>query len=239
MIINQILMNILLQVIETGTSSPVSETTSNQSFDTLSLLALLMKGGPIMVPIAILSIIAIYIFIERYLAIRKAAREESNFMNQIRDYIYDGKIDAAKALCRSTENPVARMIDKGIARIGKSVRDIETSVENVGKLEIYKLEKNLATLATIAGAAPMIGFLGTVSGMIKAFYNMSKAGNNIDITLLAGGIYEAMVTTLAGLAVGIIAYIGYNMLVAMVEKVVYKMEARTIEFLDLLQEPAK
>ena len=231
-------MSILLQI--QSVSGPDSLVQAAESgVEKLSLLELMLKGGPVMIPIAILSVIAIYIFIERYLAIRKAAREEKNFMNQIRDFVYSGNIDAAKALCRNSESPIAKMIDKGLSRIGKSLRDIGTSVENVGKLEIYSLEKNLATLATIAGAAPMIGFLGTVTGMIRAFYNMSKAGNNIDVGLLSGGIYEAMVTTMAGLAVGIVAYLGYNILVAMVEKVVYKMEARSLEFIDLLQEPAK
>lgn len=231
-------MSLLLQIQSvSGPDSLVQ--TAETGVEKLSLLELMLKGGPVMIPIAILSVIAIYIFIERYLAIRKAAREEKNFMNQIRDFVYSGNIDAAKALCRNSESPIAKMIDKGLSRIGKSLRDIGTSVENVGKLEIYSLEKNLATLATIAGAAPMIGFLGTVTGMIRAFYNMSKAGNNIDVGLLSGGIYEAMVTTMAGLAVGIVAYLGYNILVAMVEKVVYKMEARSLEFIDLLQEPAK
>jgi len=205
---------------------------------TLSIWELMQKGGVIMIPLIILSVIAIYIFIERYFAIRKAAGEEINFMNNIKDFIHENKIDAAKELCKHNESPIARMIEKGIARIGRPLRDIEASIENVGKLEIYKLEKSLATLATIAGAAPMLGFLGTVIGMIRAFYNMSMAGNNIDVSVLSGGIYEAMVTTVTGLAVGIIAYIGYNILVANVEKVIYKMEARTIEFLDVLQEPA-
>ena len=231
-------MSLLLQIQSVSGPDSLAQT-ADAGVEKLSLLELMLKGGPVMIPIVILSIVAIYIFIERYMAIRKAAREEKNFMNQIRDFVYSGNIEAAKALCRNTESPIARMIDKGLTRIGKSLRDIGTSVENVGKLEIYSLEKNLATLATIAGAAPMIGFLGTVTGMIRAFYNMSKAGNNIDVGLLSGGIYEAMVTTMAGLAVGIVAYLGYNILVAMVEKVVYKMEARSLEFIDLLQEPAK
>jgi biopolymer transport protein ExbB len=231
-------MSILLQIQSISGSDTLVQS-AEAGVEKLSLLELMLKGGPVMIPIAILSIVAVYIFIERYMAIRKAAREEKNFMNQIRDFVYGGNIDAAKALCRNTDSPIARMIDKGLSRIGKSLRDIGTSVENVGKLEIYSLEKNLATMATIAGAAPMIGFLGTVTGMIRAFYNMSRAGNNIDVGLLSGGIYEAMVTTMAGLAVGIVAYLGYNILVAMVEKVVYKMEARSLEFIDLLQEPAK
>lgn len=233
-------MSILLQITQTGIPvDSVTAAAAAPSVDKLSLLEMAMKGGLIMIPIAVLSVMAVYIFIERYLAIKKANKEETNFMNNIRDFIHGGNIEAARSLAKNTDSPIARMIEKGVSRIGKPLKDINASVENVAKLELYKLEKNLATLATIAGAAPMIGFLGTVTGMIRAFYNMSKAGNNIDISLLSGGIYEAMVTTVAGLIVGIIAYIAYNMLVAMVEKVVYKMEARSIEFIDLLQEPAK
>ncbi len=232
-------MSILLQITQTGIPVDSLSPAAAPTVEKLSLLEMTMKGGLIMIPIAVLSVMAVYIFIERYLAIKKASKEENNFMNNIRDFIHNGNIDAARSLAKNTDSPIARMIEKGVSRIGKPLKDINTSVENVAKLELYKLETNLATLATIAGAAPMIGFLGTVTGMIRAFYNMSKAGNNIDISLLSGGIYEAMVTTVAGLIVGIIAYIAYNMLVAMVEKVVYKMEARSIEFIDLLQEPAK
>ena len=205
----------------------------------LSLWELTLQGGPVMIPIAILSVIAVYIFIERYLAIKKASKEDENFMNKIRDFIYESKLDAAKALCSSNQSPIARMIEKGISRIGKPLRDIGTAIETVGKLEVYKLESNLATLATIAGAAPMLGFLGTVTGMILTFHEMYISGNNVEISQLSGGIMQAMVTTVAGLIVGIVAYIGYNMLVARVEKVINKMEARTVEFLDLLDEPVK
>ncbi len=205
----------------------------------LSLWELSKTGGIVMIVIVILSVIALYIFIERFLTIKKAAREDLNFMNNIRDFIHDGKIDAALSLCKSKDSPIARMIEKGVTRIGKPLRDIGTAIETVGKLELYKLESNLAALATIAGAAPMLGFLGTVIGMIKAFHAMYISGNNIEISQLAGGIMQAMVTTVAGLIVGIIAYVGYNMLVARVENVVYKMEARTTEFLDLLEEPVK
>jgi len=186
-----------------------------------------------------LSAIAMYIFFERYYAIRKAAKKDSNFMNRIRDYIHDGKIDSAVALCESNDTPVSRMISKGIKRIGRPLNDVNAAIENIGNLEVSKLEKNLPTLATVAGAAPMIGFLGTVMGMIQAFYDMSNAGNNIDISLLSNGIYTAMVTTVAGLIVGIIAYFAYNILVAKVEKVVFNMEATTTEFMDLLNEPIK
>jgi biopolymer transport protein ExbB len=205
----------------------------------LPLWDLALKGGWLMIPIAALSVMAVYIFVERYFAIRKAAQTDENFMNRIKDYIHDGKIDSALALCQSTDSPIARMIEKGIQRIGRPLNDINTAIENVGRLEIARLEKGLPALATAAGGAPMIGFLGTVTGMVKAFYNMSALGNSIDITALSSGIYEAMVTTVAGLLVGIIAYFAYNILVASVEKVVNGLETHTSEFMDLLNEPAK
>ena len=205
----------------------------------MPLWDLALKGGWIMIPIALLSVIAVYIFVERYFAIRKAAKTDENFMNRIKDYIHDGKIDSALALCDSTDSPIARMIEKGIQRIGRPLNDINTAIENVGRLEIFKLERGLPALATAAGGAPMLGFLGTVTGMVKAFYDMSMAGSNIDIGILSSGIYEAMVTTVAGLLVGIIAYFAYNILVASVEKVVNDLEAHTTEFMDLLNEPVK
>lgn len=204
---------------------------------TLSFWDLTLKGGWIMIPLAILWIIAVYLFIERYWAIKKASREDINFMNRIKEYIYEDKVESAIALCQAQNTPVARMIEKGIQRIGKPLSDVNAAVENVGNLEISKLEGGLPALATIAGGAPMIGFLGTVIGMIRAFYDMSMAGNNIDVGLLSNGIYTAMVTTVAGLIVGIAAYFGYNILVAKVEKVVFTMEANTTEFMDLLNEP--
>ncbi len=205
----------------------------------LNILSLTLKGGYFMIPLVVLSVIAVYIFIERYQKIRKARKEDPAFMNQLRDHVVSGNIHSAQDLCNNTDHPLARMLSKGVLRIGRPLKDIEASVENVGKIEIGKLETNLSALATIAGAAPMIGFLGTVTGMIKAFYNMSKAGNNIDPALLSGGIYEAMVTTAAGLIVGIMAYIGYNVLVSMIEKVIHNLETRSMEFFDLLQEPSK
>ena len=207
--------------------------------DTMSILQLFIDGGLyIMVPLLIFNILAVYIFVERYLAIQKASKNDSTFMNNIKDFIHDGKIDAAKALCRSTDAPSARMIEKGISRIGKPLTDISAAIENVGKLEIYKLEKTLAILATIAGAAPMIGFLGTVIGMIFTFHEMKISGNGVEISQLSGGIMQAMITTVAGLIVGIMAYVFYNFLVSKVEKVVYKLEVTSVEFMDLLQEPA-
>jgi biopolymer transport protein ExbB len=204
----------------------------------MSYWELAMKGGWVMVPIILLSVIAVYIFFERFFAIKKAAQIDTNFMNRIRDYIHDGKVENARTLCQSYDNPTARMIEKGVQRIGRPLEDINGAIENTGKLEIYKLEKGLPTLATVAGGAPMIGFLGTVMGMIRAFYDMSMAGNNVDISLLSNGIYTALITTVAGLIVGIVAYFAYNILVARVEKVVNKLEANTTEFLDLLNEPA-
>ncbi len=227
------------QINETGVAEAIMETANNAATqEPMRLIDLVAAGGFIMVILGILSIIAIYIFVERMLTISKAGKEDLNLMNNIRDYILNGKIDSAKALCKSNQTPVARMIEKGISRIGRPLDDISAAIENVAKLEIYNLEKKLALLATISGAAPMLGFLGTVIGMIRALIAMAESGDNIVISSLAGGIYEAMVTTVGGLIVGIIAYIGYNLLVSRVEKVIYKMEARSIEFLDLLNEPA-
>ncbi|MCD6347628.1 MAG: MotA/TolQ/ExbB proton channel family protein [Bacteroidales bacterium] len=206
---------------------------------TLPIIELTLKGGWIMIPIALLSILAIYIFVERYFAIRKAGQEDQHFMNRIKEFIHDGKIDAAIRLAQATNTPVSRMIVAGIRRIGRPMNDVNAAIENVGKLEVYQLERGLPTLATSAGVAPMIGFLGTVIGMIRAFWDMSNAGSNIDIGLLSNGIYTAMVTTAAGLFVGIIAYFCYNILVAKIDKVVFLLEARSSEFMDLLNEPVK
>ncbi len=197
-----------------------------------------LKGGWIMVPIVILSFIAVYIFFERYFAIKKAGKISSKLIDMVKSYIGNGKIEEAKLLCQEYDNPAARMIEKGISRIGRPLTDVNAAIENVGNLEISKLEKGLPALASVAGGAPMLGFLGTVLGMIQAFYDMANAGNNIDVTLLSTGIYQAMVTTVAGLIVGIVAYFAYNILVSSVEKVIFKMEATTSEFMDLLNEPA-
>lgn len=199
---------------------------------------LAFKGGWIMIPILLLSIIAVYIFFDRYFAIKKAGQFDAAFLEKIKVYITNGKIDEALMICRNNPNPASRMLEKGISRIGRPLTDVSAAIENVGNLEISKLEKSLPVLASVAGGAPMLGFLGTVMGMIQAFYDMSNAGNNIDVTLLSTGIYQAMVTTVAGLIVGIIAYFAYNILVSNVEKVVFKMEATTTEFMDLLNEPA-
>jgi biopolymer transport protein ExbB len=225
---------IVLQIQETAQAL-----TGSEGEITLPIIELVMKGGWIMAIIGLLSVIAFYIFFERYFIIGRAGRQDKNFMNNIRTYIHDGKIESAKALCVTNNTPIGRMIDKGLSRLGKPLNDINTAIENTGKLEVSRLEKNVAGLATIAGAAPMLGFLGTVIGMIRAFYDMSMAGNNINIELLSRGIYQAMITTVGGLIVGIIAYIFYNILVARIQKVVYKLEITATEFMDVLHEPAK
>jgi biopolymer transport protein ExbB len=205
-----------------------------------SLFDIISSGGPlgilIMLVLLVLSILALYIFIERMLTIKKAGQIDDSFMNNIRANVAAGNIVGAKALCQTTDSPVARMVEKGLARIGKPLRDIDAAIENVGNLEVFKLEKNLSRLASIAGAAPMIGFFGTVTGMIMAFYEMATA-QNVTPDVLAGGIYQALLTTAFGLAIGIFAFVGYNVLVSNVDKVVYKMERYTVDFMDLLQEP--
>lgn len=207
---------------------------------TQSFLDIITKGGIlgilIVLVLFVLSVIALYIFVERYLTIKRAGRVDESFINNIRANVSAGNIQGAKALCASTDSPVARMVEKGLQRIGKPLRDIDAAIENVGNLEIFKLEKNLSTLASIAGAAPMIGFFGTVTGMILAFYKMATE-QNVTPDVLAGGIYQALITTAFGLFIGILAFVGYNVLVANVEKVVFKMERTTVEFMDLLQEP--
>ena len=205
----------------------------------LSLIDLASKGGWLMIVLLILSILAIYIFGNKWWLIRKAGKIDKNFMNDIHDLIHDGKINSALELCRQYDSPIARLVEKGIERIGRPLQDIQTAVENMGNVEVARLEKNLPMLATIAGGAPMIGFLGTVTGMIRAFFQMANAGNNIDITLLSGGIYEAMITTVGGLFVGIIAYFGYNFLTSQISNLVFKMENTTIEFIDMLHEPSE
>ena len=219
-------------------SAALSQVAPVQEEMKLSLIELASKGGWLMIVLLLLSMVAIYIFGSKWWLIRKAGQINRNFMRDIRDLIHDGKIKSALELCRRYNSPVARLVEKGIERIGRPLQDIQTAVENTGSVEVARLEKGLPMLATIAGGAPMIGFLGTVTGMISAFFNMSVAGNNIDITLLSGGIYEAMVTTVGGLFVGIIAYFGYNFLTSQISDLVFKMERATIEFVDMLHEPS-
>ena len=225
----------LLQAAETAAEIPAQALPQEMDF---SLIEMAVKGGWLMLVLLILSIMAIYIFGNKWWMIRKAGKIDKNFMKDIHDLIYEGKIKSAMALCQKYDSPVARLVEKGVERIGRPLTDIQTAVENMGNVEVARLEKGLPMLATIAGGAPMIGFLGTVTGMIRAFFEMANAGNNIDITLLSGGIYEAMVTTVGGLFVGIIAYFGYNYLTSQISNLVFKMESTTIEFIDMLHEPA-
>ena len=199
-----------------------------------SLFSLFAMGGPLMWVLLVLSILAFYIIGQKWWVISHASKIDSRFMDDIRDYMTDGKIESALTLCRKYDNPVARMVETGIRRKGRPIADIQGAVENVGNVEVARLEKGLPILASIAGGAPMIGFLGTVIGMVQAFFNMSKAGSNIDISLLSGGIYTAMLTTVGGLIVGIIAYFGYNWLTSKISNLVYKMESSTIEFIDIV-----
>ena len=204
----------------------------------INVIDLAFKGGWIMVVLLLLSLMAIYIFVQRLIIIRRAGKEDETFMNRINDYIHEGKVDSALNLCRSTNTPSARMIEKGITRLGRPMNDVLVAIENVGNLEIAKLEKGFPLIATTAAGAPMLGFLGTVTGMVRAFFDMANAGTNVDVSLLSGGIYEALVTTVGGLVVGIITLFAYNYLVSQVDNVVNKMEARTMEFMDLLNELA-
>ena len=204
-----------------------------------SLFSMFTMGGPLMWVLLALSILAIYLIGRKWWVIKNASKIDPHFMKDIRDYITDGKTKSAVTLCRKYDNPVARMIETGINRMGRPMADIQSAIENIGNVEVARLEKGLPLLATIAGGAPMIGFLGTVMGMVQAFFNMSKAGNNIDISLLSGGIYTAMLTTVGGLIVGIIAYFGYNWLTGKVGDLVYQMESSTMEFIDIvINEPS-
>ncbi len=222
------LSTILLQAVE-----PTAQTQQE-----MSLMDLALAGGWIMIPLALLLIIAVYIIIERYVVLRRASQEDTSFMNRIKDYIFEGKVDSAINLCKQTDTPSARMIEKGISRLGRPMNDVLVAIENVGNLEVGKLENGLGLLATIAGGGPMIGFFGTVIGMVQAFSEVASNGNTIALDQLAGGIYTAMVTTVAGLFVGIVAYFGYNYLVLRVDKIMHNLEARNVEFLDMLNEPA-
>ena len=228
-------MTSLLLQIQTATDSISLPVVEEKTLSIIDLISSVGTGGTIiMSALGILSVVAIYILIERLSALKKASQEDENFLKSIRNFVEAKDIEAAKTLCRNTDSPIARMIEKGVNRIDKPMTDISAAIENQGKLEIYKMENNLANLATISGAAPMIGFLGTVIGMIVAFHEMASAGGNIDVEMLSKGIYTAMVTTVAGLIVGIIAYISYNYLVSKVDKVVFQLEAKTTDFLDVL-----
>jgi len=205
----------------------------------MNLWAMAKFGGPIMIILALMLAFAIYLFIERLVTIKQASKEDKSFMNRIKDYIYDGKIDAAKKLCRDTNSPTSRMVEKGISRLGRPMNDVLVAIENVGNLEIANLEKGLVIMASISGGAPMLGFLGTVTGMLITFFNMAQnKSGTIELSTLSDGMYQAMVTTVGGLIVGILAYFAYNYLVSRVDSVVRILESKTMEFLDLLNEPA-
>ncbi len=224
----------LILQIQTASDTTALDATSASA---VTVWDLLLKGGYVMLPLLLLSVLAIYIFVERVLTIKRASNVPEQFTDKIKNMVSNGDINSARLICSQTDSPIARMIEKGISRIGSPLKTIEASIENVGKIELYRLEKNLNLLATISGAAPMIGFLGTVTGMIQAFIAIAQEEGNVSPRLLSTGIYEAMITTAAGLAVGIIAYLGYNYLVSQVSKIVHKMEYTSIEFIDLLQEP--
>lgn len=233
--------SVLLQIssfVQEASTGAQGLITNEGEFLSLNIFDLVIKGGWIMAVLGLLSLITIYIFIGRYLAISRNSREDKNFMNMIRDSIHEGRIETAIELCKREDTPIARLIMKGLTRIGKPLNDINAAIENVGNLEVARLETNIAAISTIASTAPMLGFLGTVIGMIVAFYDMSMAGNNIDIQLLSSGIYQAMITTVGGLIVGIMAYVMYNVLVAKIEKLVFLLEARASDFMDVLNEPA-
>ena len=205
---------------------------------TMNAFELALKGGWLMIVLLILLLMTIYVLIERILVINKAAKEDHSFMNRIKDYIHDGKIEAAFNLCRNTDTPTSRMVEKGISRLGRPTADVMSTIENQGNIEISKLEKGLPVLATSASGAPMVGFLGTVTGMVRAFMDMASAGANVNIDILSTGIYEALVTTVAGLIVGIIALFAYNYLTTRIKGIVNNLERRIMEFMDILNEPA-
>lgn len=231
-------MNALLLQISSGAAEAVTETTEVATSNIFSMLSQIgFFGLFIMTLIFLLSVVTVYITVERYFAIKKAGDIDENFMNRVKDFVANGNIAGAKDWCEKENSPIAHMIGKGVARIGKSLKDIQGSIENQGNLEVFKLEKGMNILATISGAAPMLGFLGTVTGMITTFKDLAEG--NTGAGDLAGGLYEAMFTTAFGLTAGIISYVAYNMLTSMIDKVIFKMEAHSTEFIDLLQEPSK
>ncbi|MFC3414789.1 MotA/TolQ/ExbB proton channel family protein [Algoriphagus hitonicola] len=227
---------ILLQTLSTDSLSAMDSLSMNAQNESIGLLDLLIKGGYMMIPLYLLFILAIFIFVERLMTLKKASKTPAYLLDQVKVLVSSGQVEKAKMLCADEKSPVANMIAKGVDRIGSPLKNIEVSIENVGKIEIYKLEKNLNLLATVSGAAPMIGFLGTVAGMIQAFIAIAQEEGMVSPKLLSEGIYEAMITTAAGLVVGILAYLGYNYLVTQVSKLVHRMEYATIEFIELLQE---
>lgn len=243
--LNSVLLQIVsgaTQVVDTAKSVAVQATQmplpTSPKEASLSLFDLILKGGLIMIPMGILSILTLYFFFERLMTISKASKLDRNFMNSIKDFIHNGNLDAAKSLCRNTVSPVARMVEKGVSRIGKPIKEIEEAMGSVGKLEINRMEKNLNILSLIGRIAPIFGFIGTIMGVIKIFYNISLT-DNISIGAISGGLYEKMITSASGLVVGLLAFIGYYILNAMLDKTINKMETASVEFIDLLQEPTK
>ena len=230
-------MNLLL-ILQDSTNLAQTATVAAPAPE-MNLWKMATYGGPIMIVLAVMLAFAVYLFIERLVTLKQASQEDKSFMNRIKDYIYDGKIDAALKLCRDSNTPASRMVEKGISRLGRPMSDVLVAIENIGNLEIAKLEKGLVIMASISGGAPMLGFLGTVTGMVSTFYNMAQdSSGTIQLSSLSVGMYQAMVTTIGGLIVGILAYFAYNYLVSRVDSVVRKLESKTMEFLDLLNEPA-
>jgi biopolymer transport protein ExbB len=224
----------LLQVAETATTAANIAAGQQPASQQLDYWELALKGGVVMIPILLLSVVAVFILVERFLAISRATKSDSHFMDNIREYVQGNRLDAAVALCQATEQPQARLVEKGLKRMHAPLADVQTAIENQGSLEVAQLERGLPILAMVAGGAPMLGFLGTVTGMVRAFFDMAQAGNNLDIQILANGIYEAMVTTVAGLIVGLVGYFSYNYLVSRVQRVMFHLEADTMEFMDVL-----
>src|SRR6195952_4062049 len=229
-------MNLFFLQVDTSAAAGQAASAIVQAEPKISIIDLLSKGGVLMIPLGLLFVIAIFVFFERLIYIRKASKVEDNFMNIIRDNIYSGNVNAARSFAKNTNNPVARIIDKGIQRIGKPIDSIEKSMENVGKLELYNMERNLSVLSLIAGVAPMFGFLGTIIGMFQLFYRLAS-GSDFNIQTMANGIYTKMITSATGLIIGLLAYVAHNYLSTQVDKTANKMEAASAEFIDILQEP--
>ncbi len=237
--INTILLqaNQVVTAVHDTLSKAVTPVGVPHTTETLSLWALILRGGPLMIPIILCSFLAVYFFFERLIAIEKASRSDSNFMNNIRDFIYDGKLDAAKSLCKTTNSPVSRMVEKGLSRLGRPIAEIERTLESVGKFEVSKLERNLKIIGIIAGIAPMLGFIGTIMGVIIIFHDISLS-ENISVGIVANGLYVKMISSASGLIVGVLSYTGFNYLNILLDKVIFKMENNALDFLDLLQQKA-
>lgn len=231
-------MTISEEILASGDTMQAAAAAAGKPVTEMNILDLCMQGGWLMIPLIALSLVSIYILVERILALRLASAEDASFMQRIRDYIHTGELDSARNLCRRTDTPYARLIEKGISRIGRPMNDVLVAIENTGNIEVSRLEKGLPWLATTAAGAPMLGFLGTVIGMVKAFYEIASAGSSAGIATFADGIYTALVTTVAGLIVGVTALFAYNYLVARINRVMTGLEAKTMEFMDLLNEPA-